>query len=452
MEKLDAIIIGAGLTGLTAAHHLNKKGMNFKVLEKDSRIGGVIQTQQENGFIYEQGPNTGTLSTPEIAQLFEDLSDKCKLEVAGEEAKKRYVLKNGRWQLLPSGIVGGIKTPLFTMKDKLRLLGEPFRKPGNDPHETLAELVKRRMGKSFLNYAIDPFILGVYAGDPGLLVPKYALPKLYNLEQNYGSFIGGAMKKRKEEKSEAEKKATKEVFSVKGGLSRLTHALYQSAGEERFILNARNTTITPNENGYTVNTEVNGEPRSLWAPKVITATSSNALPKLLPFVEAEKLKKITSLRYARVVEVVLGFNEWHGSKLEGFGGLIPHLENRDLLGVLFMSAFLENRAPENGALLTIFMGGMRRDEIVDWPDADIKKVVAREISDLMGLKEFNPDLFRISRYQEAIPQYMEDSGERFASIDELQNHYPGLLLGGNMRDGIGMADRVKQGKRLADLV
>jgi protoporphyrinogen/coproporphyrinogen III oxidase len=119
-----------------------------------------------------------------------------------------------KWEPLPSGIIKGITTPLFTFPDKLRLLGEPFRKKGENPNETLADLVLRRMGKSFLDYAIDPFILGIYSGDPAKLVTKFAFPKLYRLEQDYGSFIKGALKKAKEPKTEREKKATKEIFSV----------------------------------------------------------------------------------------------------------------------------------------------------------------------------------------------------------------------------------------------
>ena len=143
MDEFDVIVIGAGLTGLTTAHYLNKKRKKIKVLEKNSRHGGVINTVKENGFVYEEGPNTGVIGTPEVAELFEELKDYCELEIANEQVKKRYILKNGKWEALPSGLIGGIKTPLFSTKDKFRLLLEPFRKPGKNPHETLSELVKR---------------------------------------------------------------------------------------------------------------------------------------------------------------------------------------------------------------------------------------------------------------------------------------------------------------------
>jgi oxygen-dependent protoporphyrinogen oxidase len=225
MKNTDILIIGSGLTGLSCAHHLRKKGKDFLVVEAANNPGGVIGTSEENGFLYETGPNTGVIGNPEVAEIFEDLKDNITVEVANKNVNKRYILKNGNLEALPGSLWGGIKTPLFTFRDKLRLLGEPFRKAGTNPNETLADLVKRRMGKSFLNYAIDPFILGVYAGDPAQLVPRFALPKLYNLEQEYGSFIGGAIKKKFAKADPEMKKATREIFSVKGGFKNLEELL-----------------------------------------------------------------------------------------------------------------------------------------------------------------------------------------------------------------------------------
>jgi len=450
MQEKDIIVIGAGLTGLTTAHYLNKTGANFHVLEKMDRHGGVIHSVNENGFSYEEGPNTGVLGTAEVVEVFEDLKDACELEVAKDEVNTRYILKDGKWEKLPSGLLGGIKTPLFTWKDKFRILGEPFRKPGKNPHETLADLVKRRMGQSFLDYAVDPFILGVYSGDPEYLIPKYALPKLYNLEHDYGSFIGGSIKKGFQKKDEQMKKVTRKVFSAKGGLSSLTDALYQSAGKDNFSFGVENIKIHHKDGMYQVEGQQNGQTFEYTCRKVITTTGAFALEEMLPFVSASDISKITKLYYAKVIEVVLGFNEWKGRKLDGFGGLIPFKEDRDVLGYLFLSSFLSNKAPKDGALLTIFMGGVRKAHLTELPDEKIKEIVEKETLDLMDLPEFKPDMFKIIRYTNAIPQYGIDSGVRFETVEYLQKEYPGLIIGGNLRGGIGMADRVKQGKELAE--
>lgn len=453
MDKtVHTAVIGAGLTGLTTAFYLEKENIDFVVLEKENRIGGVIRTRSENGFIIEEGPNTGVLKEPEVAMLFDDLDGACNCETASEKVKKRYILKNGKWEPLPMNPLQAFKTPLFTGRDKFRLLGEPFRRKGDDPLETLDKMVKRRMGESFLNFAVDPFILGVYAGDPAALVTKYALPKLYNLEQNYGSFIGGAFKKKFEKKDHIEKKATKKVFSVRGGLSHLTENLYRSAGKSRFLLNVEDITITPGDDFFVIKGYIENEKITIRARNVLTTTGSYTLPGMLPFVQGEVMERIKKMDHAPVIQIGIGFDKWQGRKLDGFGGLIPFSEKRDILGVLFISSLLLRRAPTGGALLSVFAGGTRRPGIYQKSDSEIESLVEKEFCSLMEVKEFNPSMFRIFRYRYAIPQYGRESVQKLEALEILQKRYKGLIIGGNLRDGIGMADRIKQGRQLADKI
>ena len=449
----DVIIIGAGITGLTTALHLKKSGCNFLLLEQSDKVGGVIQTIKEKGYTYETGPNSGVIGNIEVIRLFEDLKGDCELEEANENVKKRLILKNGKWEALPSGLVAAIKTPLFTLKDKFRILGEPFRSRGKNPHETLADLVRRRMGQSFLDYAIDPFILGVYAGDPNRLVPKYALPKLYNLEHDFGSFIGGTIRKSFIKKTEDEKKVTRNVFSVKGGLSSLTNAIYKKIGTETVLLESRNIEVKPLNNHFIV-TFINkeGKPVEIETKKVISTVGAYQVNKIAPFIGRDHVSRIQSLHYTKVIEVVLGFDRWDGLKLDAFGGLIPYKEDRDILGILFMSALLGKRAPENGALFSIFLGGVRNPEIYLLPDHKVEEIIKKEVRNLMHLNEFKPDLFKIIRHEYAIPQYEADSGNRFMAIEEVEKGHPGFIIGGNLRNGIGMADRILQAKMLAEAV
>lgn len=453
IQTTDVVVLGAGLTGLTTAYYLKKFNKNFIVLEKQNRVGGVIQSTTENGFLFENGPNTGVVGNTTVVELFEELekSGKCQVELGGKNVNKRFILKNGKWECMPLGPKDAILTPLFTLKDKFRILAEPFRPAGKNPHENLASFVKRRMGESFLNYAIDPFIKGVYAGDPNYLIPKYALPKLYNLEQKYGSLIGGSVKKGfKEKKTEEEKKVSRKTFSFVGGLGSLTRALHESAGVENFVSGAESISVQPSENGYLITYQnVNGESYSVHAKNVISTLGAYALDNTLPFIDRQAMAKINSLLYTKVIEVAVGFDKWDGEKLDGFGGLIPSLEKRDILGVLYMSSLFENRAPENGALFSIFMGGVSRQDLMLLSDEGVRNIVERECKDLLNLKTFEPDLFKIMRHNWAIPQYGLESGERFATVDMLEKQFPGLQIGGNLRGGIGMADRIKQGKELA---
>ena len=445
----DIAVIGAGLTGLTTAYYLKQEGASFRVIEKSDRAGGVIQTVRDNGFQYECGPNSGIIGQPEVVQLFESLGDSLTVEVADAAVKKRYILKNRRWEPLPAGLLSAVRTPLFTMKDKFRILGEPFRRKGKNPEETLDGLVKRRLGNSFLDYAIDPFILGVYAGDPAKLVTRYAFPKLYALEQKFGSFIGGSVRKMMRGKSEEEKRVTREVFSCRGGLQALTDQLHVESGTENFFFGIRKVSVQPVDSGFEVTGIQDGEPFNLHARKVITTVNGPDLATLLPFLNTDDRQVLSSLFYAPAIEVVLGFERWEGRKLDAFGGLIPHRENRDILGILFLSACFKDRAPKGGALLTIFMGGVRRSEWLDRTDQEVKQAVALEVQELMELPDFNPTLFRIIRHHQAIPQYSFESAEKTAMINRIGKEMPGLQIGGNVNQGIGIADRIKQGKLLA---
>jgi len=309
------------------------------------------------------------------------------------------------------------------------------------------------MGKSYLEYAVDPFILGVYAGDPGKLVPKYALPKLYKLEQQFGSFIGGAFKRKFRPKSEWEKKATREVFSVKGGLQSLVNTLHEKSGKDHYRLNAKEVKIVRGDDSWQVSFSTDqGKTEIYYSKYVIVTTGSHELASIMPEMDRDQMNKLTDLRYASVIEVALGFRDWRGMDHDGFGGLIPFKEKRDLLGILFPSTFLEGRAPAGGALFTIFMGGIRRPELFEKGDEEIFEIVKREFTELMGIDRFEPELFRTFRYRFAIPQYERSSGTRFRVIEELERDLPGLLLRGNFQGGIGLADRIRQGKLAAEKI
>jgi oxygen-dependent protoporphyrinogen oxidase len=451
-SKKEVIVIGAGLTGLATGYYLGKAGRDYIILEKENRTGGVINTSAENGFIYENGPNTGVLSTPELALLFEDLDEYCKLEIANPQAKKRYIMKSGKWTALPSGPVSAINTPLFTLKDKFRILGEPFRKPGTDPNESVAQLVRRRLGKSFLDYAVNPFISGVYAGDPEKLITRFALPKLYALEQNYGSFIKGSIAKARQPKTPDEKKATRDVFSVKGGLGNFIDALTKANGKDRIRTGLPSITINKTAEGYRVSVkESNGNVADYEAPVVVTTIGGHALPEVLPFVNRILMKGVSQLEYAKVIQVSVGYKKWTASPLDAFGGLVPEVEKRKILGILFPSAIFGDRAPSEGALLSVFMGGTRNPELMEYGDDELIKIVTEEIGGTLWCKK-DPDFLKINRYLHAIPQYGKESEIKLENIRTLQQMYPGLILAGNIRDGIGMADRVKQAKTVADML
>lgn len=450
-SETDILIIGAGLTGLTTGFYLTRAGKDLQILERQNRIGGQIRTYREEGFVFESGPNTGAISYPEVAELFAALAPECTLEVAREDSKRRLIWKGDRFHALPSGLLSAITTPLFTLGDKFRILGEPFRAKGDNPDESVGELARRRLGKSFLDYAVDPFLSGVYAGDPMRLVTRYALPKLYNLEQQYGSFVRGAIAKAKQPKTDRDRLATKQVFSAVGGLDHLTGALSNAIGPDRITLSADAITIRPHEGKWKATFSTPEGDRTLLANQVVTTTGAYALPDLLPFIPKEEMEWITALHYAPIVQASVGIRHTGGLSFNAFGGLVPSREKMDVLGILYPSACFAGRSPEAGALFSFFIGGVKHADMVNWPEDELQALIRHAFHVMLKFPEqTEPDLIRIFRHPHAIPQYEQSSGIRLKTIAGLEARYPGLTLAGNIRDGIGMADRIRQATTIAN--
>ncbi|MCR5270913.1 MAG: protoporphyrinogen oxidase [Prevotella sp.] len=447
MQERDIVVIGAGLTGLATAFNLRKKGRDVLVLEKQNRVGGQIRTFNEDGFTFESGPNTGVVSFPEVTELFQDLTGRCELETARESSKRRLIWKGSKFHALPSGLVAAVTTPLFTLKDKFRILGEPWRQKGTDPNESVGALAQRRLGRSFFEYAVDPFVSGVYAGDPMKLTTRFALPKLYNLEANYGSFVRGAIAKRKEPKTDRDRLVTKKVFSAHGGLQKMVDALAQGAD---IVTGAQNIKVQPNE-GNTWRVTYNDGQEEVVCHHVVTTVGAYALPELLPFIPDTLMKPISSLYYAPVIQVCVGVRDTRGLNYPAFGGLVPSKEQKKLLGILFPSECFVQRAPEGGALYSYFMGGARHADYLKKSDGEIREMVIEAFHSMLKYPEsMTPDMIRIFRHEHAIPQYGADSCARFEAIACIEQQYPGLILAGNMRDGIGMGNRIHQAAIVAE--
>ena len=441
MQQHDTVIIGAGLTGLSTAFNLKNAGRDVLVLEKQNRIGGQIRTYTENGFTFESGPNTGVVSFPEVAELFQQLEGSCQLETACESSKRRLIWKGNRFHALPAGPLSAITTPLFTLTDKFRILGEPWRKKGDDPDESVGSLAQRRLGRSFYEYAVDPFISGVYAGDPMKLCTRYALPKLYNLEANYGSFIRGAIAKGKEPKSSRDRLATKKVFSAVGGLQHLVEALAKGVN---IITGASDVRVMPDKE-HRWRVTYDGGSKVVYCRHVITTVGAYALPELLPFVDQALMHPISSLYYAPVIQVCVGVRDAGSHRMPAFGGLVPSCEQQKVLGILFPSECFVQRAPEGGALYSYFMGGARHTDYMQKSDEEIRQMVLDSFHTMLKYPaDVEPDLIRIFRHERAIPQYRSDSGLRLQAVSSIQQQYPGLIIAGNLRDGIGMGNRIYQ--------
>jgi oxygen-dependent protoporphyrinogen oxidase len=230
----------------------------------------------------------------------------------------------------------------------------------------------------------------------------------------------------------------------------LIRALTKSVGDENLFTDCRDAAIIPSESNFLVSAQINGRPCEWKSEKIILCTGSRGLDKLLPFISPGDMKGLSSLEYAKVIQVAAGFSLWKGMQLNAYGGLIPYREKSRILGILFPSSIFTRRAPTGGALLSVFLGGFRNPGMLNLTDSEIEEIVLAEIETMLQLKDPKPDLLSIHRYTAAIPQYGRTSETRIGEIKRIEKRFPGLVLASNIRDGIGMADRIRQAKTIAD--
>jgi oxygen-dependent protoporphyrinogen oxidase len=447
ISQPDMIVIGAGLTGLTLSYYLRKAGKNVLLIEESKYPGGLIRTITEDGFIFEAGANTGVVGSAELVQLFRDLN--LEFEFPHSSCRTFWIWKEDKWHALPSGFFSAISTSLLSFKDKMKMLAEPFRRKKHMRNETVAKLFKRRLGRNFFKYVVDPLISAVYAGDPARLTVRFVFPKLYALERKYGSLLWGTIRSRKFFMAERSAGITNTLFSVKGGLENLIRELVSQIGEEYILTGVTNVQVQAVFERYACRFKFEGDDYQVVTEKLISTVDGLSVRSLFPFIPEEVIHRISAIRYAKVVQVVVGYRNWNGIPLRAFGGLVPSEEEKDILGILFPSAMFQERAPDGGALLSVTLAGIKRPDLYWKTDKELIRIVLEKMRKMMQCAD-GPDLIRIFRYEKGIPQYEFTSKLRLFYIQEIENAYPGLILAGNMRDGIRISDRVKQAKQIAD--
>ena len=454
-DRASVVVIGAGISGLTSAWWLHRAGVDVAVMERDASPGGTMQTIHENGWLVETGPNSALETTPLLSQMFEDLGISHERVYANEASNKRFILRDGTLHQLPMSPGSFLTSSLWSLKGKLRLLGEPF--VGRADHEeTIAEFVERRLGKELLDYGINPFVAGVYAGNPEELSVRAAFPKLYALEEKYGGLIKGMLRGRKERKHRAERsKDRAKMLSFVNGMQTFPNII--AAGlKERVRLGCEVQAVSRGENGekgYTLfYRSKGGESGSLHADAVVAAVPSFVAASLLAPFSRSLTEGLRSIYYPPVTEVFLGFHSSQRSiPLDGFGFLVPAKEHRRILGTIWSSSLFSARAPEGHVALTTFVGGSRQPELADLKDSELQDLVTGELQSIMHIT--GPPVFtKIIRWTKAIPQYNLGYHEITGAIDQFELEHPGLFICSNYRGGIAVGDCVMSGEKIASRV
>lgn len=447
-------IIGAGITGLTAAFYLKRKGIPVTVYEASGRVGGVIQSLRKDGYIAEFGPNTILETSPKIAQLVRDAGLQSRRLDTDPKAEARYVVRYKRPIAMPSSPLGFFTTELFTAKAKLALLREPFvSRPRDGMEESIAQFVVRRFNREFLDHAVDALVAGIYAGDPYKLSVTHAFPKLKALEDNYGSMIKGQIfgaSERKRRGEVAKDRAPK--FSFDQGLQALPDALAEQLGTAVQI-NTFVEAVTQTGDGWTLASRRDGQEFHSEHSAVVYAGTAFRLATLrmesrLPL----NLTVFSEIRHPPVASVVLGFRREDVSHpCEGFGMLIPKVEGFKILGTIFSSSLFPNRAPAGHLTLTSYVGGERNPELAVLPAEKLYELTCEDLRVLLGVKG-KPTFQHSGFYPRAIPQYNVGYGRFRALMTEIESKATGFFLAGHYRDGVSLSDSIISGMNAVERV
>jgi protoporphyrinogen/coproporphyrinogen III oxidase len=447
-------IIGAGITGLTLAFRLRQRGVPVTIYEAGDRVGGVIQSVRRDGYLAEFGPNSILETSPRIASLISDLGLNDRRLYSDPGAENRYLVRYRRPILMSPSPLKFFATPLFSWNAKLRLLREPFVPPSPpDIEENLADFVVRRLGQEFLDYAINPLVAGIYAGDPARLSVKHGFPKLHALEQQYGSLIKGQFFGAKERKrrGEVSKQEAKKI-SFDHGLQVLPDTLgAQLAGVIRFGATVRRIEQTPA--GWSLRVSLGGQEHQLEHAAVAWTAPVHTMAEFrfatAPGLDVSLLQQIN---YPPVASIVLGFRRDEvAHPLDGFGMLIPQAEGFRILGTLFSSSLFPNRAPAGHVTLTSYVGGARAPSLAQHPAEDVVAMTVEDLRTILGVTG-RPTFQHVVFYPKAIPQYEVGYGRFKDLMNSIEAKAPGMFFAGHFRDGISLGDSILSAHEAADRI
>ena len=447
----DAIVVGGGISGLACAWGLQKSGRKVLLLEAAGRAGGTIGTVREHGCLLESGPNSTLDTTPLIGRLLDELGIAGERIDAAPAARNRYILRQGKLLALPLSPAAFLSTPLFSTLAKLRLLREPFigRSPENI-EESVADFVRRRLGTEFLDHAINPFVAGVYAGDPEQLSVSAAFPKLHELEQAHGSLIlgrllGAGARARNPETS----KQSAAMFAFRDGMQTLTDAIARRL--EHIELGTEVIGVEPAQDshggghcgGHLVRTGGANGHREFHARVVLLSLPAYAAANLAAPFAPRAAAALEAILYPPVAVAVSAYRRGSiAHALDGFGFLVPQCEGRQILGTIFSSTLFDNRAPRELDLLTTFVGGMRQPALAQLDESEIAELVQAEHASILGAAP-RAEFVKVRRWPRAIPQYTLGHFARIAQIEEAERTIPGLFFCANYRGGVSIGDCIR---------
>jgi len=474
-------IIGGGIAGLAAAYELEqarKAGakVEYTLFESRDRLGGSLASEIVGGTVLERGPDSFLTEKPAAIELCRELGLEADLIPSNDADRKTYVLVRNRLVPLPDGLMFLVPTKLiptaltrlFSLPTKVRmgleLLFPP--RPSGKADEAVATLVERHFGAEAVDRLADPLLSGIYGGDATQLSARTVLPRLVEMEAEFGSLTRGmldAHRKMRAKASAAAKNngkgnaaakshpAPRPIFTtLRGGMQQLVNAVAAQLDPEWVRLSTPVSSLQKVFGGWMVGA---GGVVEIY-DAVIVASPAWAAGVLLGGVDTELGEELSAIPYSSSITVSLVYDESQMGPLpDGFGFLVPASEGRSMLACTFVHRKFLGRTQQGKAVLRAFLGGMKNEELLAETDAALVNTVRRELSQILGSKvlppEAEPEHTQVSRWRRAMAQYAVGHQERKQRIADRAATLPGLCLAGNAYDGIGIPDCIRLGRQAA---
>jgi oxygen-dependent protoporphyrinogen oxidase len=450
--KRTVVIIGGGITGVTAAYYLQKAikeqqlPLECKLIEATHRLGGKVQTVIRDGFVIERGPDSFLARKTSASRLAREVG--LEDEIVHNATGKSYILVNGKLYPIPGGAVMGIPTqigpfittgllsPLGKLRAALDFVLPPTKVEGD---LSLGQFFRRRFGDEVVDNLIEPLLSGIYAGDIDQMSLMATFPQFFQVEQKHGSLVLGT--KRITPKAQKERKGA--FQTLKTGLQSLVDEVEKRLEPGSVIKGVRVEQVKRDGAEYRLRLSTGEE----WkADSIIVATPHSTVPAM--FADYPFFAPFRSVPATSVATVALAFSENAIEQdIDGTGFVVSRRNDYTITACTWTHKKWPHTAPPGKALLRCYVGRPGDEEIVEQSDDEIVRVVMDDLNKIMRING-RPEFFVISRWKRAMPQYTVGHKERLAKIkDQMAAELPGVFLAGCSYEGLGLPDCIDQGEK-----
>lgn len=442
-QHYDLIVVGGGISGLTAAYRGKQRGWNVLLLESSGRLGGALETERHQGTLQELGAESMVTAKPWGRELCHELGLHDQLVSPQAEYRRTLIVRSGKLRPIPEGLrllapsqwLPFLRSPAVSWAGKLRMACEFFVPPRRSPEdESLASFVRRRMGREALERIAQPLVAGIYTADPETLSMRATLPQFVEYEQNFGSVCRGLLTS---PEARASSGPRYQLFcSLRGGLQQLIDSLKEAIGEDTFRLEHSVQSIAPVEgSGWKVDD---------WTTRrLVVAVPTYRASALVQGWDAPLAALLQRVDYlsAATVNLVYPLSAADRST-RAFGFVVPSIEKRDILACTFSHRKYPGRTGPDVALLRAYVGGAHRLDAMQWSDSEMVERSHAELASLLGIKA-QPLSSTVKRYARAMPLYRVGHLEWLRTLTDQSSRWPGLALIGNAYKGVGIPDCIR---------